>query len=333
MAATLGYDGVEVMVWTDAVSQDAGALRGLSTHYRMPVLSVHAPCLLVTQRVWSSDPWERLVRAAALAETLGANTVVVHPPFTWQRDYARSFGPGVARLASKHRGVRFAIENMYPVRMAGREFVPYVPGWDPSQTGYDSYTLDLSHCAASRSDALEMADTMGDGLAHVHLGDGTGEGRDEHLVPGRGSQPCGPLLASLADRGFTGAVAVEVNTRRAASRAEREADLAESLAFARRHLAIPMPGRPAHKAIPLPGAPIVDSRGQQGPTDRVDAGRESRDRATGEPEAGDGASGDRGEHGGLLRQPGVDRGLDRGLGRDATRLDGSALAGPVRRDV
>jgi len=30
LAATLGYDGVEVMVWTDAVSQDAGALRGLS---------------------------------------------------------------------------------------------------------------------------------------------------------------------------------------------------------------------------------------------------------------------------------------------------------------
>jgi sugar phosphate isomerase/epimerase len=337
MAATLGYDGVEVMVWTDAVSQDAGALRGLSTHYRMPVLSVHAPCLLVTQRVWSSDPWERLVRAAALAETLGATTVVVHPPFTWQRDYARSFGSGVARLATKHKGVRFAIENMYPVRMAGREFVPYVPGWDPSQTGYDSYTLDLSHCAASRSDALEMADTMGDGLAHVHLGDGTGEGRDEHLVPGRGSQPCGPLLASLADRGFTGAVAVEVNTRRAASRAEREADLAESLAFARRHLAIPMPGRPAHKAIPLPGAPIVDARGQQGPTDRVDAGREPRDRASGGPEAGDSGSGDRGEHGGLLRQPGLDRsadrGLDGGLGRDATRLDGSALAGPVRRDV
>ena len=43
MAAAVGYDGVEVMVWTDAVSQDAGALQGLSAHYAMPVLSVHAP--------------------------------------------------------------------------------------------------------------------------------------------------------------------------------------------------------------------------------------------------------------------------------------------------
>ena len=64
-----------------------------------------------------------------------------------------------------------------------------------------------------------MADAMGASLAHVHLGDGTGEGRDEHLVPGRGAQPCAELLESLAERGFTGSVAVEVSTRRARSRA------------------------------------------------------------------------------------------------------------------
>jgi sugar phosphate isomerase/epimerase len=236
MAASLGYDGVEVMVWTDAVSQDAGALLGLSRHYGVAVGSIHAPCLLVTQRVWSPDPWQRLRRAAELAETLEADTVVVHPPFTWQRDYARTFADGIAELASRHPGLRFAIENMYPVRMARREFVPYSPGWDPTRTGYDAYTLDLSHCAAARVDSLDMADAMGSGLAHIHLGDGTGEGRDEHLVPGRGSQPCAGLLSSLADRGFTGSIAVEVATRRASSRDERRRDLAESLAFARAHV-------------------------------------------------------------------------------------------------
>jgi sugar phosphate isomerase/epimerase len=238
-AAALGYDGVEVMVWTDAVSQDAGALRGLSEHYRVPIGSVHAPCLLVTQRVWSPDPWERLRRAAALAEALGAPVVVVHPPFTWQRDYARTFVTGLEELRAKHPRVRFAVENMFPVRMAGREFVPYAPGWDPTKVGFDAYTLDLSHCSAARNDALALADAMGNGLAHVHLGDGSGEGRDEHLVPGRGSQPCAELLESLAGRGFTGAIAVEVSTRRAANRAEREADLTEALAFARTHLAAP----------------------------------------------------------------------------------------------
>jgi sugar phosphate isomerase/epimerase len=236
MAATVGYDGLEVMVWTDAVSQDAGALQGLADHYGVPVLSVHAPCLLVTQRVWSSDPWERLARAAQLAESLGAPTVVVHPPFRWQGDYARNFAEGLTRIRGRHPDLTFAVENMFPVKMAGRWVVPYNPGWDPTETGFDAYTLDLSHCAASRIDALEMAEKMGAGLRHVHLGDGTGEGRDEHLVPGRGNQPCAELLRSLAGRGFTGSVALEINTRKAASRPAREADLREALEFARLHL-------------------------------------------------------------------------------------------------
>lgn len=239
LATKLGYDGIEVMVWTDAVSQDAAALRGLSRHYGVPVRSVHAPCLLVTQRVWSPDPVVRLRRAAGLADELGAGTVVVHPPFTWQREYARGFTGLLDLLAGEHPRVTTAVENMFPVRLAGREMVPYAPGWDPTQTGYDAYTLDLSHCAASRMDARVLADAMGDRLAHLHLGDGSGvrAGRDEHLVPGRGNQPCAELLASLPERGFTGSIAVEVSTRRAPSRHVRESDLAEALAFARTHLA------------------------------------------------------------------------------------------------
>jgi len=250
VAATLGYDGVEVMVWSDAVSQDADALAGLVRHYGVPVLSVHAPCLVLTQRVWSPDPWQRLRRAAELARTLDSKTVVVHPPFAWQRDYARGFADGLAELTDRYPEIAFAVENMYPVRGVGRlEFTPYAPGWDPTAVGYQAYTLDVSHCAAAQVDALAMADAMGPGLAHVHLGDGTGRGRDEHLVPGRGAQPCAELLGSLASRGFTGSIAVEVATRRAASRAEREADLREALTFARHHLATP----PRMSEVSTPG--------------------------------------------------------------------------------
>lgn len=238
MAANLGYDGLEVMVWTDPVSQDVGALKVLAGHYGVPVRSVHAPCLLVTQRVWSTDPWERLRRSAVLAEELGAPTVVVHPPFTWQREYARGFAAGLAKLRREF-GVAFAVENMYPLRVRGRLFVPYQPGWDPTDVEYDSFTLDLSHCAAARTDALAMAGRMGERLTHVHLGDGTGEGRDEHLVPGRGNQPCAELLSSLGSQGFIGSVAVEVATRRSRSRADRQRDLAEALTFARTHLSAP----------------------------------------------------------------------------------------------
>jgi sugar phosphate isomerase/epimerase len=63
--------------------------------------------------------------------------------------------------------------------------------------------------------------------------------RDEHLVPGRGTQPCAELLERLAERGYDGLVVVEVNTRKAESRADREADLAEALAFTRLNMAAP----------------------------------------------------------------------------------------------
>ena len=83
-------------------------------------------------------------------------------------------------------------------------------------------------------------------LAHVHLADGTGMAipPDEHLVPGRGSQPCAELLEWLTASGYPGMVVLEVNTRRALSKAEREADLAESLEFARRHLTHPAAASP-----------------------------------------------------------------------------------------
>ncbi|MFI6153186.1 sugar phosphate isomerase/epimerase family protein [Kitasatospora sp. NPDC051170] len=236
LAARLGYDGVEVMVWNDPVSQDLDALRRLSDTHRVPILAVHAPCLLITQRVWTTDPWTKLVRARAAAEKLGASAVVVHPPFRWQRQYAREFVEGVNRMAGE-TDVRFAVENMYPWRYRDREVLAYSPGWDVTDEEYRHFTIDLSHVATSRIDAFAMVERMGDRLAHVHLADGSGSGKDEHLIPGRGKQPCAELLEHLARTGFDGHVVLEVNTRRAASPAEREADLAEALAFTRLHLA------------------------------------------------------------------------------------------------
>lgn len=238
MAARLGYDGVEIMVWTDPVSQDPQALRRLRDYHGIPILAVHAPCLLLTQRVWGTDPWAKLARARAVAETLEAPTVVVHPPFRWQRDYAREFVAGIHRMAGE-TDVRFAVENMFPLRARGREVSAYAPDWSPIDDGYRHVTLDLSHTSVSRSDALLMADELGDRLAHIHMADGTGLAKDEHLVPGRGTQPCAELLERLAANGFDGTVVVEINTRRAESRDQREADLAEALAFTRLNLAAP----------------------------------------------------------------------------------------------
>jgi sugar phosphate isomerase/epimerase len=238
IAARLGYDGVELMVWTDPVSQSVEAVRALAELHEVPVVSVHAPCLLVTQRVWSPDPWERLRRSAEVAAELGAGVVVVHPPFRWQRDYARGFVEGVARLSGEH-GVAIAVENMYPWRAGGREIPAYAPDWDPTDENYAACTLDLSHTAVAGDDALAMAEQLGERLAHVHLADGTGSPRDEHLVPGRGTQPCGELLERLAAQSWAGSVILEVSTRKVRDGEQRRADLAEALAFTRLYLAAP----------------------------------------------------------------------------------------------
>lgn len=237
IASRLGYDGVEVMVGADPVSQDIDVLVRLSDHYQLPVLAVHAPCLLVTQRVWGRDPWAKLVRARKAAERLGAQTVVVHPPFRWQREYAREFEKGLARMREE-TDVIFAVENMFPLRARGSEVVPYAPDWNPIDYDFPQVTLDLSHTAVSGSDALEMTAKLGDRLAHLHLADGVGTpNKDEHLVPGRGRQPCAQVLEKLAASGYGGLIVLEINTRKAVSRTQRIDDLAEGLAFARLHFA------------------------------------------------------------------------------------------------
>ncbi|MFC4947398.1 sugar phosphate isomerase/epimerase family protein [Pseudonocardia sp. GCM10023141] len=235
LAAELGYDGVELMVWTDPVSQNVSAVSRLAERYGVPVLAVHAPCLAVTQRVWGADPIGRIRRSVTAAADLGARTVVLHPPFRWQRRYAAEFAAEVAR-AGEHAGVALAVENMFPVVRGGVRTVPYSPGIDPTEVGHAHYTLDLSHTAAAGSDALAMLDRMGDGLAHVHLTDGSGAPRDEHLVPGRGNQPCAEVCERLADSNYSGVVVIEISTRRCRTRYERVALLAESLLFARLHL-------------------------------------------------------------------------------------------------
>lgn len=235
IAAELGYDGVEVMVLADAVSQDAVALAELSQEYGIPVVSIHAPTLLVTQRVWgTADPWAKVDKSIELAQALGSDLVVVHPPFRWQRDYADGFADGVA-VREDDTGVSLAVENMFPWRARNREMQAYLPDWDPVSQPFDHVTLDLSHTATAGSDALAMQEALGSRLVHLHLADGSGSMRDEHLVPGRGGQPCGRVLERLLESDFAGVVTVEVSTRRR-SPSERELDLTEALAFARLHL-------------------------------------------------------------------------------------------------
>jgi sugar phosphate isomerase/epimerase len=234
-ASSIGYDAVEVMVGVDGLSQQTEAVRQLSVHHDMPISAIHAPCLLFTQRVWGTEPWGKLYRSAEMANAVGARTVVVHPPFRWQKEYAAGFVAGIERL-EKETGLNFAVENMYPWKASSRRGVEmYLPGRDPSEESYANATIDLSHAAIAGDGIVEMAERLGPRLRHVHLTDGTGSAKDEHLVPGRGTTGADRFLEHLASSGFDGEIIVEINTRKAATKTDREIDLRESLEFARQH--------------------------------------------------------------------------------------------------
>lgn len=253
-AAEVGYDGVELMVWAESVSQDIDAVKRLIRKYAIPVQAVHAPCLLISQRVWGADPVAKLERSVRTAEALGAGNVVVHPPFRWQRRYADGFADQVAQLEADS-DIIVAVENMFPMRAdsffgrregsaerlkkrggPGAALSAFSPSYDPTDSDHAHYTLDLSHTATAGMDALDLAARMGSGLSHLHLADGRGAAYDEHLIPGQGYQPCVELCEYLVRTGFSGQAVVEINTQNARTTGERATMLHQALTFARVHL-------------------------------------------------------------------------------------------------
>lgn len=240
LASAAGFDSMEIMITVDPVTQDAAALRQLSERYKLPILSVHAPVLVFSQFVWGTDPVRKLEKSAQLAVAVGAKTVVVHPPFRWERTYARVFETTVRELAARY-DIELAVENMFPLRFGGLTVRAQSPSSDPVFIDCDAITLDFSHAALAGRDSLEFAMAMGKRLRHIHLTDGTvamGEGKllDEHLVPGRGTQPVAEVLQYLATRKWKGSLMAEVNTRSCDTDDERLAMLRETREFAAAHL-------------------------------------------------------------------------------------------------
>lgn len=235
LAKEAGYDGIEIMVTNDRATQRPESLLALSKKYDLPILSIHAPVLFLTQFVWGSTQ-QKLERSAELAAQVGASTVVVHPPFRWQGRYAKRF-LDVVRTTTATYGVEIAVENMFTWKVLGRTMKIYAPGWDPTLMDADAMTLDFSHASLSGKDSLAFAMEMGSRLRHIHLCDGAGsvdEGKvfDSHLLPGTGTEPVAEVLAFLGSNNWSGSIVAEVHIH-ARTDARRLAQLRSTLEYAR----------------------------------------------------------------------------------------------------
>ena len=174
-------------------------LRKLSDYHGIPVVAVHAPESADHAAGMGPRP---VGEAGKIPRTSGSRS----GRRSWwciRRSAGSASTPGTSRPASpgcrRRRDVAFAVENLYPLLRGETEVGAYAPHWNPVEMDVAAATLDVSHAAVSDSDVLAMARHLGRRLTHVHMGDGTKPGLpDEHLVPGRGTQPCAELLGWLA---------------------------------------------------------------------------------------------------------------------------------------
>ncbi len=213
-------------------------LRRLADYHGVPVLAVHAPCLLITQRVWGREPWAKLTKASRRGREA--------------RREGRRGAPAVpvaARLRQGLRGrpdqdaqaetdVKFAVENLYPLRARSAEVAAYAPHWNPVELDVPArHARPVAHRGV-RFRRAGMADELGAAPGPR----APGRRHQARACPTSTWSPAGaPSRARSCSRGWArtatpGIVVVEISTRRAQSQQERNADLEESLAFAREHL-------------------------------------------------------------------------------------------------
>jgi sugar phosphate isomerase/epimerase len=213
LVAETGYGGVEVMVTKDPASQDPARMRALAAEHGLEIGAIHAPSLLLTRKVWGTDPVGKIYRSIEVAEEAGIPLVVMHPPYRWQLGYRRWLTERLPTL-SERTGVTVALENMFPVRMGDRGVTFHANQDLDELDGLPNLVLDTSHAAVAEHDLVEVRRRFGDRVRHVHLSDNAGKGWDSHLPPGEGILDLDAFLDDLARDGYGGGVALEVDLRR-----------------------------------------------------------------------------------------------------------------------
>ena len=256
LAAEAGFDAVEIMVDERWDTRQPDYLRRLCQESGLPIAAVHNP-FLPNVPGWPADPLGRLRLSVQVAREVGAPLVVTHLPLRirgarveligfkakrlmvpiplrGESDYHRFLLDGLARFEAEE-GVVVAVENMPVKRLWGLELDIYALNRIDFLATLPHLTLDTTHLGTRGLDPLAVYERLKERVVHVHLSDFKDQ---EHLLPGDGHLPLGPLLERLARDGYGGAVTVELGPE--ALHAEDEAQVKERLrravAFCREHM-------------------------------------------------------------------------------------------------
>jgi sugar phosphate isomerase/epimerase len=212
-ARAAGYDGVEVMVTADPATQDARAMKDLAREHGLRIDAIHAPFLLLTRRVWGTDPIVKIHRATQVAEQAEIPLVVVHPPYRWQVRYRRWVQTNLAEFSAR-AGIRIAVENMFPVKLRGDKGLRFHASQEFEDLDrFTHLVLDTSHLAVSGFDVLQAYRRYRTKVLHFHLSNNAGKGWDSHLPVDEGILPLDRLLEDVVQDGFGGTISLELDLR------------------------------------------------------------------------------------------------------------------------
>lgn len=209
--AEAGFTEIELMVTRDPRTQEPELPRRLADERGLRIASVHGPFLVITKTVWGQDPIQKIKRGADFCRAVGADSMIVHPPYLWERDYARWLNQEASGF-SNETGVTIAVETMYPRWVAGRRMRAY--RWLEARALYEAchlVAMDTSHVTVARQDILDVYEILAPKLVHIHLSNNAGDGRDGHLELEKGILPLDRFLEELRRTSYPGAVSLELS--------------------------------------------------------------------------------------------------------------------------
>jgi sugar phosphate isomerase/epimerase len=209
--AEAGFAEIELMVTRDPKTQEPDLPLRLARERGLRIVAVHGPFLVITKSVWGLDPLGKIRRGVEMCRAVGADTLVAHPPYLWEREFAGWIREESAAYSAES-GVRVAIETMYPKWLAGRKLRAY--RWLEPETLVEAapyIVMDTSHLAVSRYDVLDAYQVLAPKLVHVHLSNNAGDGRDGHLQLADGILPIERFLGELRRTDYSGGIALELS--------------------------------------------------------------------------------------------------------------------------
>ncbi len=233
-----GADAVEVLVTQTPETQSANELERLAERHDLPIVAIHAPQMLLTRTVFSTNPLEKVKRTAELCRALDVQTIVLHPPYVWQPRYALWLLHELEDVLAGG-GPAITMENMYPVHVGNRRLKFHRFGNVEGLQRFRYVTLDTSHLAVAEENIVEAYRELADRVVHVHLSDNRGKGRDSHAPPGRGILPLEDFVKALDNQALR-SIALEVEPGPNVEDAHAlERLFGESVDLVRRNLPVP----------------------------------------------------------------------------------------------